>query len=356
MDAVSKKNGGSGNPEDKAKIVVVAPHSTIIDGLHWIFCCTSAVIKSDFGKVPIVSGVIAAINPIYVDREIQSSRQLTAKAIMDHVKKPDSLPLCFFPEGTTTNGRSLVHFKPGAFIAGLPVSPALIKFPNPWGFHGANLTQWGLIGGPDKVHMVTLLQLCVPFQSCYIKWLPEYCPSPEEKQCPELYAHNVQKLMGKEFDECESTDYILQDGLLLRYFRDKKLSFEIAYTLHIVELFDVLQDQVSTKNLIKMVDEYRTKYHEKCQALSFADCTKNCNNNTKSSNLTSNDLKKIFTDFIGNKLGNNRRCLEIRKSLEQNPHEITLKRYIFAKALAAQHLGVKVEEIGDFESKLLSNL
>ena len=201
-----------------------------MDGLHWVFIATSAVIKMEFAKVPVISKSISAFQPIYVDREIQSSRQKTAQAILNHVSKPNSLPLCFFPEGTCTNAKSLIHFKPGAFIAGLPVHPVLIKFPESWPFSviskKINLSQWSLIGGPDNVLMTTLLMLAVPFQRTIIKWLPVYYPSEQEKLCPELYAHNVQKLMAKEYNS-EFSDYILMDGLMLRYFRDNKLDLNI---------------------------------------------------------------------------------------------------------------------------------
>lgn len=37
--------------------------------------------------------------------------------------------LLVFPEGTTTNGRALVHFKSGSFQSGVPVQPVLARFP-----------------------------------------------------------------------------------------------------------------------------------------------------------------------------------------------------------------------------------
>ena len=33
-----------------------------------------------------------------------------------------------FPEGTTTNGRALIHFKSGSFQSGVPVQPVLARF------------------------------------------------------------------------------------------------------------------------------------------------------------------------------------------------------------------------------------
>ena len=34
-----------------------------------------------------------------------------------------------FPEGTTTNGRTLISFKLGAFAPGFPIQPVVIRYP-----------------------------------------------------------------------------------------------------------------------------------------------------------------------------------------------------------------------------------
>lgn len=43
-------------------------------------------------------------------------------------KLPHARPLLLFPEGTTTNGRFLLPFKTGAFLAGLPLQPVVIRY------------------------------------------------------------------------------------------------------------------------------------------------------------------------------------------------------------------------------------
>ena len=37
-------------------------------------------------------------------------------------------PMLLFPEGTTTSGRCLLPFKTGAFLAGLPVQPVILRY------------------------------------------------------------------------------------------------------------------------------------------------------------------------------------------------------------------------------------
>lgn len=41
---------------------------------------------------------------------------------------PGTRPLLLFPEGTTTNGRYLLPFKTGAFLAGQPLQPVVIRY------------------------------------------------------------------------------------------------------------------------------------------------------------------------------------------------------------------------------------
>ena len=41
---------------------------------------------------------------------------------------PHARPLLLFPEGTTTNGRYLLPFKTGAFLAGQPLQPVVIRY------------------------------------------------------------------------------------------------------------------------------------------------------------------------------------------------------------------------------------
>lgn len=41
---------------------------------------------------------------------------------------PHRRPILLFPEGTTTNGRYLLRFRTGTFIAGVPIQPTILKY------------------------------------------------------------------------------------------------------------------------------------------------------------------------------------------------------------------------------------
>ncbi|XP_012869765.1 PREDICTED: lysophospholipid acyltransferase LPCAT4 [Dipodomys ordii] len=106
----------------------------------------------------------------------------------------------FFPEGTCSNKKALLKFKPGAFIAGVPVQPVLIRYPN-----SVDTTSWAWRGpGVLKVLWLTAAQPC---SFVDVEFLPVYQPSPEESRDPTLYANNVQRVMAQALGipatECE---------------------------------------------------------------------------------------------------------------------------------------------------------
>ncbi|GAA6070696.1 lysophospholipid acyltransferase LPCAT4 isoform X1 [Tachysurus ichikawai] len=110
--------------------------------------------------------------------------------------------MLMFPEGTTTNGQVLIKFKPGAFLAGVPVQPVLLHYPNKidavrWTWKGVSWLQclW-----------YTAAQF---YSNVTVEFLPVYKPSQEEKENPDLFADNVQKLMAKALGVL-ATDYIME--------------------------------------------------------------------------------------------------------------------------------------------------
>jgi 1-acyl-sn-glycerol-3-phosphate acyltransferase len=99
---------------------------------------------------------------------------------------PGSRPMLLFPEGTTTNGKYLLPFKTGAFLAGLPVKPAILRYETR---HMS--PAWESI--PALRHII--LMLCNPVHSVTCYELPVYVPSEDERKDPRLYADNVRKHM-----------------------------------------------------------------------------------------------------------------------------------------------------------------
>lgn len=63
--------------------------------------------------------------PILVDRDSPDSRKNTIDLIKQVVSQRD---VFIFPEGTCTNRNSLINFKVGGFIHGMPIRPVAIDY------------------------------------------------------------------------------------------------------------------------------------------------------------------------------------------------------------------------------------
>ena len=95
--------------------------------------------------------------------------------------------LLIFPEGTTTNGSCLIHFHSGAFKAGLPVQPVIIRYP----FNHFSIT-WETI--PVSVY---IWRLITQFRHhCQLIHFPVYYPNEKERSNPTLFAENVSFVMS----------------------------------------------------------------------------------------------------------------------------------------------------------------
>lgn len=80
----------------------------------------SFVSKAEISKAFIIGKVAAKMQSVYLERESESSRASTIEKIEGQINayNRDSYsfnPMIIFPEGTTSNGRSILRFKAGAF-------------------------------------------------------------------------------------------------------------------------------------------------------------------------------------------------------------------------------------------------
>lgn len=117
-------------------IVVIAPHTSFIDSMFFsYFHFLSAVARYGTEETPFFGPIVKVIRPLIVNREKSSSRSNTVQKILERVKVFNESehkipPLALFPEGTCSNMKVLARFKSGSFIAGVPVQPICLKYPN----------------------------------------------------------------------------------------------------------------------------------------------------------------------------------------------------------------------------------
>ncbi|XP_050921425.1 LOW QUALITY PROTEIN: lysophosphatidylcholine acyltransferase 1 [Lates calcarifer] len=185
-------------------ILTVAPHSSYFDAIPVTMTMCSIVTKLESRSIPVWGTLISYIRPVFVFRSDQDSRRKTVEEINRRAQSGGEWPqIMIFPEGTCTNRSSLILFKAGAFIPGLPVQPVVLRYPNK-----LDTVTWTWQGpGAFKILWLTL---CQPHNPMEIEYLPIYTPSNEEKENPALFANNVRKLMAKAL-EVPLTDLSFDD-------------------------------------------------------------------------------------------------------------------------------------------------
>lgn len=170
--------------------IIVSNHTSYMDVNAFLatqFPSPGFVAKSTIFGLPMI-GVCARVwGCIPVDRDKKAGGNVV-EMLAYRDKHPDVNPVVIFPEGTTSNGRYLMHFHRGAFAAGAPVKPVILHYP----FENFS-PSWESITFPQ--HMVRFLTQFVNY--CELQMLPVYVPSEKEVADASLYAHNVREVMAK---------------------------------------------------------------------------------------------------------------------------------------------------------------
>ncbi|XP_029423220.1 lysophospholipid acyltransferase LPCAT4 isoform X3 [Nannospalax galili] len=186
----------------EAPVLVAAPHSTFFDPIVLLPCDLPKVVsRAENLSVPVIGALLRFNQAILVSRHDPASRRRVVEEVRRRATSGGKWPqVLFFPEGTCSNKKALLKFKPGAFISGVPVQPVLIRYPN-----SLDTTSWAWRGpGVLKVLWLTASQPCSIVE---VEFLPVYQPSPEESKDPTLYANSVQRVMAQALGipatECE---------------------------------------------------------------------------------------------------------------------------------------------------------
>lgn len=188
----------------EAPVLVVAPHSGFLDMLVLFRTNLAAVVsRSENRNLPVIGALLEFNQAVLVSRKDPESRKKAIAQVTERLTSDGYWPqMLMFPEGTTTNGSALIKFKPGAFLAGVPVQPVLLHYPNKldtvrWTYKGTTWVE-------SLWHTTSQF-----YTNSTIEFLPVYNPSQEEKNDPNLYADNVQKLMAKALG-VPATDYVME--------------------------------------------------------------------------------------------------------------------------------------------------
>ena len=179
--------------KDEAPVLVVAPHSSFFDALAIFWSGLPFIVSREENKNLLLIGKnVQFAQAIFVSRDSKDSREECKQEIRRRCNS--SLPwrqFLIFPEGTTSNRKALMTFKPGGFLPGKPVQPVLIKY------HLAHDTVSWTWDQPHGFVACFLYTICQWRNSVELEYLPPYAPSPEEQRDPVLFANNVRAVMAR---------------------------------------------------------------------------------------------------------------------------------------------------------------
>ncbi len=112
--------------------IVVSNHVSYADMFFYLTKRVSFLSKSGVGRTPLIGWHCTARQSIYLNREDEKDRSKVLDLITERTarvrEKGDLFPLLIFPEGTISNGRSLLSFKKGAFFSGDLIKIYIIKY------------------------------------------------------------------------------------------------------------------------------------------------------------------------------------------------------------------------------------
>jgi 1-acyl-sn-glycerol-3-phosphate acyltransferase len=88
------------------------------------------VAKSEIAQMPVLGWMTTNSGTVYVERGRGGSAMRASDAMRDAMA--EGLPVVFFPEGTTANGKALLKFHTGllgqALLAGAPLTAAFLRY------------------------------------------------------------------------------------------------------------------------------------------------------------------------------------------------------------------------------------
>lgn len=206
-------------------IIVVAPHMTFVDML--VVCWTFPPFVSFLADATILRApgghrIAIATQTIFINMRDSASRKRAAE-LLEGRALPEwgGLRTAIFPEGRITNGKKLIQFKPGAFKAGRPVLPVLLRYPYRHFDPSSTGSNWGPLW---------FIRIMTQFVNhCTIEVLPPYEPCEAEVANPAVYAQEVRSLMAAELG-VGTTEHTVDDAFLYRAARQARIGsdFQVA--------------------------------------------------------------------------------------------------------------------------------
>ena len=167
----------SSKPANSVAPIVVSNHVSILDMFYYLTKNVSFLSKDTVAKSPFVGMFAVARQNIFLDRTSLEDRERVLQLIKTRAARVNShgdiSPLLIFPEGTVSNGRSLIGFKKGAFQSGDLIKIYMLKYnpePGSYAFTMSNMsTLYSVILSMSQLtNTIEEIEFLEPFDPEYI--------------------------------------------------------------------------------------------------------------------------------------------------------------------------------------------
>ncbi|XP_074350625.1 lysophospholipid acyltransferase LPEAT2-like isoform X2 [Apium graveolens] len=238
------KRRGKPAPRDTAPIIV-SNHVSYVDPIFFFYEIFPTIVASDsHDSTPIVGTIIKAMQVIYVNRFSPSSRKHAISEIKRKASCNRFPRVLLFPEGTTTNGRSLISFQLGAFIPGYAIQPVVVRYP-----HVHFDQSWGNISLARLMfRMFTQIHNFME-----VEYLPVVLPQINQKENAVQYAKRTSQAMCIALNVVQ-TSHSFGDVMLLTKANESK---QVNPSLYMVEMAQVeLAYHISSSEAVQFLDRF----------------------------------------------------------------------------------------------------
>eukprot|EP01062_Namystynia_karyoxenos_P063151 TRINITY_DN55977_c0_g1_i1.p1 TRINITY_DN55977_c0_g1~~TRINITY_DN55977_c0_g1_i1.p1 ORF type:complete len:610 (+),score=220.60 TRINITY_DN55977_c0_g1_i1:93-1832(+) len=171
--------------------IIVGNHRGLFEALFLLQNDCTMLSSSD-NRFPVVCHALDALQFMFVNNRDPASRGQTAELLQRRATEPGWPQVMLFPEGTTTNGRALVQFRPGAFKPGVPVQPVAFDFPNDTMDVDPSWT-FGVHGPMFGIFTIFVRLMSSWHNPMHVHFLEPHRPTEEERADPILFAEHVRQ-------------------------------------------------------------------------------------------------------------------------------------------------------------------
>ncbi|KAJ6334948.1 hypothetical protein OIU78_011730 [Salix suchowensis] len=264
------KRKGKLAPREIAPIVV-SNHVSYIDPIFYFFEFFPTIVAAEsHDSMPFVGTIIRAMQVIYVNRFLPSSR----KQAVDEIKRKascDKFPrVLLFPEGTTTNGKVLISFQLGAFIPGYAIQPIIVRYP-----HVHFDQSWG-----DISLGMLMFKMFTQFHNFMeVEYLPVVSTLDNGKENPAHFAKRTSHAIASALNVAQ-TYHSYGDVMLLMKASKSKQEKPSSYMVEMAKVESLFH--INSLEAVDFLDKFlsmnpdasgRIKFHDFLRALRMRTCT-----------------------------------------------------------------------------------